>query len=201
MDCGGTCALVCKEATRPPVVLWSRAFRNSPNTYTLAAYVQNNNPGAGARHVGYTFQLFDAKNSLIIAHEGAADIPPVSIVPIIDPSVDVGNRVVARSIFSFSEIPSWDTVPKNAIPTLRIAGQELSQDGSRLSVKIENTSADDMGRLTVAAVLFGPQGIALAASKSTLPGIAAKTSQDVVFTWANGVPGVSRAEITLLPSF
>ena len=201
IDCGGTCALICKETSRAPVVLWAHAFRTSDNTYSLAAYIQNNNPSAGARRVGYTFQLFDAKNSLVFSRDGETDIPPMNIVPIVVPSVDVGTRTVARTIFSFSENPSWDTIPKNTFPVLRTTNQILSPDGSRLSATIVNDTQIDAKKVSVIAVLFDAQGVALAASKSTLPGIDAKSSQDVVFTWSNTVPDVFRAEIIVLPSF
>jgi len=195
VDCGGTCSLVCKEVAHTPVVLWAA------KTYTAAAYVQNNNVSAGARRVRYTFQLFDDKNSFVVAHEGTVDIPPVQIVPIIDPNIDVGNRTVARVLFAFSDEPVWNKVSSDIIPKLRITTKELSSDGSRLSVTIVNDSVEDTARLTVAAVLFDGQGVARAASKAQLAEVAHSSSQDVVFTWPDGISDIVRAEVTLLPSF
>lgn len=199
VDCGGSCALLCRSESRSPVVLWSRAFEVAPNTYTAAAYVQNPNPGAAARRVAYSFQLFDDQNALVVERVGTIDIPPVSVVPFIDPNINVGNRTVARAIFAFSQEPVWQRTAE--LPALRVGNQYLSSDASRLSATIYNDTINTTGTVTVAAVLFDASGTAKAASRSVLPRIPRKGSQDVVFTWPNGVRGIVRAEITLLPSF
>lgn len=201
VDCGGTCSLVCKEVAHTPVVLWARIFVANPHTYTAAAYIQNNNVGAGARRVHYTFQLFDEKNSFVVAHEGVVDIPPVQIVPIIDSNIDVGNRIATRVLFAFSDEPTWNKIPTGTFPTLRITNKDLAQDGSRLSVTLVNDSVNDAGRTVLAAVLFDAQGVARAASKAQLSDVPHGSSQDVVFTWPTGVSDIVRAEITILPSF
>ena len=95
IDCGGSCALFCADQTRSPVVLWSRSFEVAPHTYTAAAYVQNPNPGAAARNVAYSFQLFDDKNLLVTERVGVINIPPVQTVPFIDPNINVGNQYLA----------------------------------------------------------------------------------------------------------
>jgi hypothetical protein len=109
---------VCKEEALSLIVLWSRAFEVAPHTYTAAAYVQNPNVGAGAKSVPYSFQLFDEKNSLIVERVGVINIPPVQTTPFIDPNIDVGNRVVARALFAFSEVPVWNRISN--MPQLRI---------------------------------------------------------------------------------
>lgn len=199
VDCGGSCALFCTADTRAPVVLWSRAFEVAPHTYTAAAYVQNPNPGAAARDVAYSFQLFDDKNLLVTERTGTINIPPVQTVPFIDPNINVGNRTVAKAIFSFSAAPVWSRV--GALPALRASNQYLSPDASRLSATIINDSITDANKVVVAAVLFDSGGVARAASRSTLSVVPRKGSQPVVFTWSGGVRDIVRAEITILPSF
>lgn len=199
VDCGGSCSLICQYESRSPVVQWSRVFKTSPGTYTAAAYLQNPNIGAGSKQVPYSFQLFDDKNSLVLERSGVMDIPPVQTVPVIEPNIVVENRAVAKALFALGADPVWYKV--GGLPTLRIGNQFLAQDASQLSATITNESLQDAGKTTVTAVLFDSQGVARAASKSTLPKVARKSSQQVVFTWAGGVPGVVRAEITLLPSF
>lgn len=194
IDCGGTCAQVCAGAARAPVALWARSFEQAPQTYTAAAYIQNNNVGSGARQVAYTFQLFDSENKLVVDRTGVADLPPVPIIPIIEPGINVGNRTVTRTLFSFSSEPQW--VRSGALPKLTISEQQLAQDGSRLSATLSNGSFGDV-RTTVAAVLFDADGVARAASKSSVV-VPARGSLPVIFTWSP-VEGVARAEITVLP--
>lgn len=199
IDCGGSCALFCAADTRAPIVLWSRAFEVAPNTYTAAAYVQNPNPGAAARNVAYSFQLFDDKNLLVTERVGTINIPPLQTVPFIDPNINVGNRTVSKAIFSFSANPVWTKI--GALPALRTTGQYLAPDASQLRARIANDSIEDAKRVTIAAVLFDGNGTARAASKSLISAVPRKGSTPVTFTWSGGVPNIVRAEITILPSF
>jgi len=194
IDCGGGCSLVCEGVARPPVVLWARSFEQAPQTYTAAAYIQNNNVGSGARQVVYTFQLYDSENKLVVDRTGSVDLPPVSVIPVIEPGINVGNRVVSRTLFSFSSQPAW--VRTGALPKLSVSEQQLASDGSRLSATIANDGFVD-ARTTVAAVLFDNDGVARAASKSTVV-VPARGTLPVVFTWSP-TPGVVRAEISVLP--
>lgn len=195
VDCGGQCALLCQSEARAPVVLWARAFETAPQTYTAAAYIQNNNVGAGARRVAYTFQLFDEENKLVVDRQGVADIPPVSVVPIIEPGINVGFRTVSRAIFSLSSEPVW--VKAGALPKLVVSGQRLAADASRLEATVSSDSFSDV-RASVAAVLFDSEGVARAASRSTAT-IPARSSVPIVFTWGLPAQDIVRAEITLLP--
>ncbi|HEV7449782.1 MAG TPA: hypothetical protein VGP13_04590, partial [Candidatus Paceibacterota bacterium] len=163
VDCGGTCSLLCPGEARAPIVQWSRSFKTDSQTYTAAAYIQNNNSGAGARQVAYSFQLFDADNNLVVERQGVQDLPPIPVVPIIEPNINVGFKTVARTLFSFSAQPVW--VKAGELPKLSIADQKLSADGTRLSASLHNDSLVAV-RATVAAVLFDADSVARSASKS-----------------------------------
>ncbi len=199
IDCGGSCALLCREQSRSPVVRWSRIFEVAPGTYTAAAYVENPNIGAAARGVRYSFQLFDQQNLLVTERTGTIDIPPVQTVPFVDPNINVGNRVPVRALFSFSEEPVWYRT--EGLPTLRVGNQYLAPDASKLSATITNESIQNADKVTVAVVLFDSEGVARAASRSIIARIPRKGSQEVTFTWPGGVSDIVRAEITVLPSF
>lgn len=201
VDCGGSCALVCPNVAHAPIVLWARAFQTAPGVYTAASYVQNNNVGAGARAVPYSFQLFDENNQLVVERDGVMDLPPSEVIPVVEPNISSGNRSVSRALFAFGSAPVWNKVPTGRVVPLITTGQQLSEDGSRLSATVVNNSTMDAPRFTVAAVLFDQEGIARGASKSIVPSLAHKSSQPVVFTWPTGVPNIVRAEITVLPSF
>jgi len=195
IDCGGSCALLCAGEARAPVVVWSRAFETAPQTYTAAAYIQNNNPGAGARRVGYSFQLFDADNKLVVDRSGTTDLSPVPIVPIIETGIDVGYRQVSRTLFAFSTEPTW--VKAGVLPVLSLSSQSLAADGSRLVATLHNGSFTPV-RATVAAVLFDRDDVARAASKSTVS-VPARGEIPLAFTWGPSTSQIIRAEITILP--
>jgi len=201
IDCGGVCTLLCPSLTHAPQVLWARAFQTDQGIYTAAAYVQNKNGSAGARHVRYSFQLFDAQNSLVVERDGVVDLPPVQTIPIVEQNINVGTRSVARALFAFSDTPVWKRVSVGTVASVQVSQQQLLPDGSRLSATITNNSVADVSHLAVVAVLFDQAGVARAASKSVVALLPSGSQQDVVFTWPLGVPDIVRAEITTLPSF
>ncbi len=201
IDCGGSCALICQDTAKDPTVQFARVFQTGTGTYTAVTYVQNNNVGSGAKGVAYSFQLFDDSNNLVKEVDGTADLPPVNLVPIIVPNVNVGNRTVTHVQFAFSAKPVWYRVAVASLPKLFVSQQNLAQDGSRLSATISNQTLVDAKNVTVAAVLFDSSGVARAASKSRVASIAAQSSQTVTFTWPLATPDIVRAEITVLPSF
>ena len=201
VDCGGSCALICPMDAKAPVVLWYRAFSVSPSVYNAVAYVKNQNVGAGAKNVRYSFKLYDERNVLVKEQVGVADIPPAPLVPIIETGITVGNRTVVSTKFEFSDEEIHWVKNTKEIPPVRATQQSLSVDGSRLSTTIVNDSVEDVRGLVVTAVLFDGAGVARAASKSTIARLARRSFEEVVFTWGAGVPNIVRAEIILLPSF
>ena len=197
VDCGGSCQRICQSESRAPVVLWARSFRTGEQTYTAAAYVQNQNTGAYAPDLRYTFQLFDENNLLVVERTGVTLLPPVQVVPIIELSIDVGHRTVARTLFSFTRDPVWLRARDGEFAAVRAAAPVLAHDGSTLSATLVNDSRFET-TARVAAVLFDAQGIAQAASLTTLP-IGRRSQEPVFFTWPGGVSGVIRAEVIALP--
>ena len=203
VDCGGSCSLICANLAQDPTVLWARPFQTGPSSYTAVAYVQNNNPGAAAKGVAYSFQLFDANNNLVVERDGVAYLPPVVTIPIIETNINVGNRTVTHVQFAFSNNPPavWNRVPATGEVPLHVIQQNLSADASRLSATIVNDNLSDVQNVTAAAVLFDASGVARAASKSLITLVPGHSSASVVFTWPGGIPNIVSAQITLLPSF
>lgn len=199
VDCGGVCARLCPAQVRSPVVLWDRPFLTTPGTYSAIAYVENRNVGSGAQDVEYSFKLYDERGILVAERLGTIDIPPVGLVPIVETNITVGNRTVASSDFAFGnkEIV-WERnieVP----PELRLSNQQLEPGGTRLTANLVNDGIQEVRNVSVVAVLFDAQGVARAASKTTLARLPRQSQESLVFTWPQGVAGAVRAELTILP--
>jgi hypothetical protein len=205
VDCGGSCALLCADMARPPVVLWSRSFETRPGVYSSVAYVQNNNVGsnAGAKSVAYSFTLYDANNILIGHREGTVNIPPVQNVPITETNINVGNSIVSRTLFAFTDDPPavWNKVPQGGYPQLIITQPTHEADYSKFSAMLLNNTPTPVKNVSVIAILYDQNNTAIETSKSLVPLVNAHSSEPVVFTWPGGVDGVVRSEIIPLASF
>ncbi len=201
VDCGGTCALICTQDAKAVTVLWSRSFQTAGNLYTAAAYVQNNNLGAGAKGVSYSFQLYDENNLLIIEKRGVTDLPPIPTIPIVEHNINVGNRTVMRTQFTFRSTPVWNKIPQEDLPRLRVSEQELTAAGTRLETTLTNDSLQGVKNTEVVAVLFDAGGTARAAAKSTVSDLSRRSSQDITFTWPRGNINIVKVDVIVLPSF
>ena len=202
VDCGGSCVKICNNITQKPVVLWAKSFRTNSNTVTAAAYIQNANAGmhAGSYGVRYAFRLYDDNNLLIMERDGIINIPPQNTVPIVEPNIVVGDRVVEHTFFDFfsSEL-YWVKIPADSQPSTHVINQLLSTDGTHLSATIVNDGLSDIKNLTLIATLFDASGEAVASSKSLLSDVGAGGSHQVVFTWSKPSNPV-RAEIITVPA-
>ncbi|MDO8518510.1 MAG: hypothetical protein Q7S26_04455 [bacterium] len=204
VDCGGnSCSLICADAAHPPVVQWKRAFLTNPGVYSAVAYVQNNNIGAGARNVPYSFALYDSKNILVGHREGVVNIPPLQTVPIIESNIQVGNSVVAHTEFDFTDDPPaiWNKIPAGTYPQLIVSQPTHTGDYSKLSATLINNAVADVKNISVVAILYDQNNTAIETSKSVIPRIVGRSQESLVFTWPQGVPDTVRFEIIVLPSF
>ncbi len=203
VDCGGSCALLCRDTAKAPTMLWARAFESAPHTYTAVAYLRNNNVAisAGARNVRYIFSLYDEKNVLVAEREGVLDIPPVLTVPVVELGIDSGTRNVARAFFKLTDQEiAWVVVPKESIQKLRVSNVRPYQD-NRVVATIVNDSFDDAKRVHATAVLFDSEGIARGATRATVAEVSGKSSETVTFTWPEALFNIINQEVIVLPSF
>lgn len=180
IDCGGSCSRICEGDAQAPVVLWSRALQVAPGIYTAAAYIENRNSLAYARHVRYTFRLFDDRNVLIAERVGVASIASTRFVPIIESNIATGNRVPTRAFFEFQDAPMWET---GELPRLTLSDQTLDEEDRRVSVRVRNDSGRLLTGIPVAAILYDAEGTAQAASVSSIKRLEKGASEEVVFTW------------------
>lgn len=193
VDCGGGCALLCKEETREPVVLWTRSFEIAPGIYTAAAYIRNGNAKAKAPDARYVFRLFDDKNILVAERRGKVTIAAQETVPVIETNIATGNRIPVRTFFEFSEDLSWEREERGL--ALRVVDEVLSEQEGRFEARILNDAREAAHNLIVPVVLFDEDGNAHAASKSELSGIPGGASERIVFTWPLTLASTTRTEV------
>ena len=199
VDCGGACSRMCMNSVHPATVLWTRFLPLAPSTYTVAAYLENQNVGSYVKEARYTFKFFDDKNVLIAERQGTTVIAPTRITPVVETNINTGSRAPVKAFFEFLDEPLWDKAVDT--PQIRVDGQDLDPSGQRLSVMVHNDGVKDASDIPVGAVLFDANGQAQAASMSVVPSIARNSSVPVVFTWpmAPAQP-IVRAEVTALPT-
>ncbi len=197
IDCGGPCALLCQA---PQVsALWARSVEVAPGVYHAVAMVQNPESDAGTTGLPYVFQLFDSDNVLVAERSGTMTLHPGDVIPVFQANIVTGNRTPARTFITFGNAV-WTKMPRPAMP-LSITSRSLDQSTLTLSAHVVNTAATPAPDARLVALLYDADGVLVAASQTTIPGLAGEASRDIVFTWQEpfSAPVVRTEIVPLIP--
>lgn len=185
VDCGGVCTRACvQEVVKEPIVLWSRAFPISTNTYNLVAYVQNPNISHIARPTRYSFKLFDADNVLIATREGATNIPSIKSFPIFEQGIFTDQRIPVKVVFTFEEPIVWEKY-SSIYPELVVNEPILKNASStpRIDARVSNKTLNRYENTEVLVIVYGADDNAIAVSRTFIPVLESRSEMPVVFTW------------------
>ncbi len=185
VDCGGLCVQICSTTVIQPQVVWVKSFEVVEGQYNAVAYVENVNQTAATPALEYTFRLLNEQGSVVAERSGTTILPPNSIYPIFEGRVFTeGKAEVTRTEIDLKPAPLW-------IPASVGRGQFRSVDikltgadeRPRLDVKIENTELSEARDVEIVATIFNEGGEPVTASQTILESIAARSTEDIVFTW------------------
>jgi hypothetical protein len=203
-DCGGPCQIFCPLQVSDVVVLWSRAFQVQGDRYNIAAYIENQNPNAEIKDIGYEFRLYDQNNKFIGLRDGRTSIPPNGRMAIFEPGINVGNKIPRITSFKFTEAPLWiktDPAITDRVE-LTIGNKNLTQTDSapRLTATVSNTTIYNVPNVEFYGIVYDDADNAIAVSKTFLPSVEKNGTADIFFTWSVPFTGtVFKTEI--IPKF
>lgn len=200
LDCGGSCALLCPFQGKNIIVRWARSFIVTDNIYNAVAYVENQNVDSAVESISYEFKLYDKDNVFISSRKGQTFIGPLGKFLIFEPSVDVGNRPVAKTLFSFTSTPEWTVIDKRVSTyPLFVRDVKLSESssGPKIEANIVNDSIYKISDLDVVALIYDKDGNVIATSKTYLESVDKNSSEAVFFTW----PSPFEAEVGRMEVF
>ncbi len=183
-DRSGPCVLLDERTLIPHAIQWARSFQVRDGSWSAVAYIENPNGEAGVRAVPYRFKFYDDKNILVAEREGTTYIMPGSVTPVYEGEIETGNRLVGRTYFEFAAPLVWERMSDTA-RVIVVTGKSLEGADTmpRLSASAENTSVSDAQDIQFVAVVFGPGGNAIGASRTVIPKLIAGAREDLVFTW------------------
>ena len=193
VDCGGTCVRICALDLFPAQVLWAQSFKVIDGQYNAVAYIENKNPTAGIESLTYTFSFYDSAGR-ITERSGTTVLPPDSVYPIFEGRVLLGDRVPTRTMITLGDDPVW-------VPAVLGRDQFVIEDRSlsnsdtapRLDARIANRALFEAQDVEVVATIFDISGNPLTASRTVIPFLGAKSSQDITFTWPQGIARTLRS--------
>ena len=200
IDCGGTCAKVCRDELRSLVVWWERPFKVSKGVYNLAAYFENQNLDSGIEKIAYEFRAYDKDNILVSQPRvGTTFIEANKRSAIFEPGVTTGDKEIYTVFFKFTRLQDWKKTDQSFSYNLFNVGEPvLSQQETtpKLTAPITNKSSYNFTDVPVIAILYNQKGNAIAASRTYIDAIPQGTTQNVFYSWPEPFNDiVSRIEI------
>jgi hypothetical protein len=187
VDCGGLCDRMCMSDVSDPLILWSRAFQISGSTYSLVAYVQNQNKDAAVAEASYEFKVYDTNNTLIGRRDGTTFIPPNQQFAVFEPRFDAGQATVKSVSFEFTSSPLIWVKKAPTIQTLPITIDHIvmgaNPSSPSLSAQVNNNSIYDLPSFNVVTILYDSDHNAISASETYNAGLPSNQSAPLLFTW------------------
>lgn len=184
IDCGGSCSLMCESQVLDPIIRWTRVFEVAPGIYNVLAYVENPNPNAGVNKVSYRFRVYDNENVLLQERRGFAELPPKSVMPILENTLPVGQLEAARVAFEFTEPLVWY---KQNLQSSMVALQDEQitrlEDSPRIRAIVKNTGVTPIRDLKIIAIVYDVNNNAVGASGTLFKEAPPNTDLEAFFTW------------------
>jgi hypothetical protein len=186
IDCGGSCQMLCSSQVNNLLLRWARVFPVTSSIFNAMAYVDNQNTGSAIKKISYEFRVYDDTGVFITSRVGESFIGPVGRFAIFEPSLNVGNRIPAKTLFKFTETPVWDKIDRRFenFP-LAVRDKKLSNQNNKpkLQAFVANDSIYDLINLPVMAVIYDKDGNALGSSRTYIDKLAKNSREQVFFTW------------------
>lgn len=184
IDCGGSCAYLCKASVVLPSVSFVRTLQTN-GRIDVAALVENRNPAANVKGARYAIEFFGPDGAPQGSIEGVMDLPAGESVPVFIPSVLSSGTSVAKAFLSFDEASlNWKSTPgKRPLPradAIQIAG---TPGAPRVTANLFNPSAYALKNLTVVATVYDAGGAVIAATQTLVESLAPEASVPISFSW------------------
>ena len=199
VDAGGGCVQIDPTKVIPPSLVWAKSFEVEPGQYNVVAYVENENQTAATPELEYTFELLN-QGEVVAERSGVTVLPPNSSYPIFEGRVFTNNQAAVTDTRLVLK-PSQNWLPASTgRDQFRSVDIELvgADTKPRLNVEIENNELTSAENVEVVATIFNTAGVAVAASQTFIENIAARSTEDIIFTWPN--PLTRTVESCVIPT-
>jgi len=189
IDCGGTCAYLCKVSVVAPAVEYVRGIE-SHGRIDVVGLVENRNPTAAVKGATYSVEVFSPDGTLIASTGGIMDLPAGERVPLFIPGIASAGPVIGQAFLSFNDasLQWYRSTDVRKLP--RADAIQLSGDvnAPRVTANLFNPSAYALSNVVVVATVYDAEGLIIGASKTLAETVAPESSVPLTFTWSEPFP-------------
>lgn len=196
VDCGGSCALICRADAIKPVVRWDpRLFEVLPGTWSALVYVENLNTDAEASYAPYSFTIYGEGNQVLAERKGVTILPKNKTVGIFEGSINIPSEArPQRAIFELGNDIVWKKSEKDEV-SLTIKNTPLLRldNSPRVEASVKNEGSDDVTNIELVVSVFDGLDNAIAASRTFIAKLKKNEETNIFFTWPRPFDLGSRA--------
>jgi hypothetical protein len=186
IDCGGPCAYLCSFQVAQPVVRFAQPIASSLGRTDVIAYIDNSNPAAAAKGVGYQVTLYGSNHALIAQSSGTVDLAPGATVPVFIPGLFSGQQQATQAFLTLTpaSINFFSAQKSSLIPEVGSPSLSGSVNNPRIQATLSNPSTEvPLTDVHVVATVFDASGNVITASATVIPSIPASGQATALFTW------------------
>jgi len=199
IDCGGGCAMVCRNDAKELSILWTKVFPVRTGVYDVVAYVENANFNIGAPSVPYVVKLFDGSGALIAEEAGQTYARPEERFVIFQGNVLTGDKIAVSGGIEIPNTFPWYNESKVEQP-MAIEDKVLvgADRKPKLTAVLKNKSPTPYRNIDVTAIIYDSKGDPIGVSSTRVEKLEASGSENLFFTWPspfNYVSEVSRCDV------
>jgi len=177
VDCGGPCAKACipKNLSTISPLASPRIFVAIPGHYTFLVQVANTNTGYVARGFEYSFDVYDASETLIASVPGRSFMYGTEVKYLIAPNIAISSGTVDHAVFALGNV---DWAPDSALDLIpRFDVQNLGPGVSTpttvsVNGQLTDNDASAFSNILVIAVFKDASGNPIGASQTVIDSIA-----------------------------
>lgn len=200
VDCGGSCALVCKETTKPVELLWIKYFKNDNGSYDIALMIHNPNAKTSPEYLAVKLSLLSVSNSLLYESSATTSVPIGSDIPLIIQNTYLRD-IPAKFSYSLDEGRSFSTAQdRDGDVTTKVFFDESSALSAKVVI-INNTTAP-LVRMPVRVVAYGPDMKPIAVAETKVSRVEPAEEKEIFVTFGKSLsppPFSLKAYIPLSP--
>lgn len=199
VDCGGSCERLCAVGRTTPQATFVRALEGPNGRIDVVAYIENRNQDAEAPDAPYRIELFSEDGAPLGTQEGIVDLPARSVVPVFIPGVGA-NALNARAFLAVGDNLVWRR-PTPTPDSVGVRDVALTLGATpRVTAVAENSAFEPAYNRVFVATIFNREQTAVAASRTTVRSIDARSSAPIVFTWSEPLPtDATTVEVRVVP--
>lgn len=206
VDCGGSCALLCKPETLPLITRGeARITRNALNSYVASVLVENPNLSGEVKRAKYKLSIYTSgvKEPVKVFNKETY-IGPNSTFALFEGPFVLSGMGPFRAVFEWEDHLIWEKSVESSV-VIGVESPSLlttATSSQRLEARLINRSTKSVGNVEVVAVISDIDGNTVTSGKTFVDLIEAGESVPVSFSWPEpfvGTPVTTRILTHPLP--